>query len=209
MSQTTWIKICGIRTMSALDAAISSQVQAVGFVFADSVRQIAPTAAARIAAHLPDSIASVAVFLRPRPRDIAAVLDVFKPRYVQADASSLAGVELPHGVFPLPVFRQEESEDRATFPHCFLYEGQKSGSGETVDWHRAGHIALHGDMILAGGLTPDNVEEAMSIARPFGVDVSSGVESAPGEKDPALIRRFVAQVRRKDWSNTNANDDED
>jgi len=206
VSQSTWIKICGIRTMPALEAAIASKVQAVGFVFAESSRQIAPTAAARIASHLPDSIASVAVFLRPQRRDINAVLEHFTPRYVQADANALAGIDLPHGIFPMPVFRQDVSERRATYPHCFVYEGEHSGAGQTVDWDHAAHVALHGDMVLAGGLTPDNVERAMNKVRPFGVDVSSGVEAAPGDKDPALIRRFAAQVRKVDWENTNADD---
>ena len=77
----------------------------------------------------------------------------------------------------------------------FLYEGAKSGQGEAVDWSRAAEIARRGDMILAGGLGPDNVSAAIAIVRPFGVDVSSAVESAPGVKDPELIEAFIQAAR--------------
>jgi phosphoribosylanthranilate isomerase len=77
----------------------------------------------------------------------------------------------------------------------FLYEGAKSGQGETVDWSRAAEIARQGNMILAGGLAAHNVAEAIATVRPFGVDVSSAVESAPGEKDSLLIEEFVTAAR--------------
>ncbi len=76
-----------------------------------------------------------------------------------------------------------------------MYEGPQSGSGESVDWTRAASFADHGQMILAGGLAEDNVREAIRTVRPWGVDVSSGVESLPGYKDYELIRRFVSAVR--------------
>jgi phosphoribosylanthranilate isomerase len=76
-----------------------------------------------------------------------------------------------------------------------LYEGAKSGQGETVDWSRAAKIAERGNMILAGGLGPDNVADAIRAVRPWGVDVSSGVESAPGQKDPRLIQAFITAAR--------------
>ena len=77
----------------------------------------------------------------------------------------------------------------------FVYEGPKSGQGETVDWSRAAEIARQGNMILAGGLGAHNVAEAVATVRPFGVDVSSAVESAPGEKDSLLIEEFVTAAR--------------
>jgi phosphoribosylanthranilate isomerase len=76
-----------------------------------------------------------------------------------------------------------------------LFEGPVSGSGEVADWEQARELATQTRLILAGGLTPDNVGEAIGIVRPYGVDVSSGVEIAPGHKDPERIRRFVAAVR--------------
>ncbi|MEJ2274976.1 MAG: hypothetical protein P8Y01_10450 [Woeseiaceae bacterium] len=77
----------------------------------------------------------------------------------------------------------------------YLYEGARSGRGETVDWSVAAGIARRGKMILAGGLSVDNVAAAIATVRPFGVDVSSAVESAPGIKDPALIEEFVNAAR--------------
>jgi len=77
----------------------------------------------------------------------------------------------------------------------YLYEGARSGSGEAVDWSRAAELARSGNMILAGGLSVGNVAEAISIVRPFGVDVSSAVESAPGEKDSQLIREFISAAK--------------
>jgi phosphoribosylanthranilate isomerase len=78
---------------------------------------------------------------------------------------------------------------------AFVYEGVSSGRGEKVDWQVASAIAKKGRMILAGGLDADNVAEAIEMVMPWGVDVSSGVESAPGVKDPDLIHAFVAAVR--------------
>jgi phosphoribosylanthranilate isomerase len=77
----------------------------------------------------------------------------------------------------------------------YLYEGARSGSGETVDWSRAAELARDGNMILAGGLSVMNVARAIAIVRPFGVDVSSAVESAPGEKDSQLIREFISAAK--------------
>jgi len=77
----------------------------------------------------------------------------------------------------------------------YLYEGGQSGRGETVDWARAAELAKIGDMILAGGLGIENVAQAIATVRPYGVDVSSGVESAPGEKDSRKIREFISAAK--------------
>ena len=102
----------------------------------------------------------------------------------------------------LPVFRESVSVfDRvedfvgSSSDRRFVYEGRRSGTGRTVDWAKAHRVGRLGRMTLAGGLTPDNVGEAIAEVRPFGVDVSSGVESRPGVKDFGLIRAFVEAVR--------------
>jgi phosphoribosylanthranilate isomerase len=77
----------------------------------------------------------------------------------------------------------------------FVYEGARSGRGETVDWDVAARIAGQGNMILAGGLDVHNVAAAIAAVRPFGVDVSSGVETAPGQKDSGLIRDFIRAAK--------------
>ena len=85
--------------------------------------------------------------------------------------------------------------------HTFVYEGQKSGHGEKVDWKIAANLAKRGQMILAGGLSAGNVAAAIREVAPYGVDVSSAVESEPGRKNPAKIQAFVAAARITDNSN--------
>ena len=185
-----FIKICGITDQEAARAAVSSGADAVGFVFANSSRQVTPRQAVSISGELPASVLRVAVFRRPDPAEIEAVLEEFTPDLVQADHNTLEGFD---AVATLPVFREDGEEAPAGGP--FLYEGPVSGSGLLVDLSRASSLARLGDMVLAGGLRPDNVGRAIASVRPFGVDVSSGVESSPGVKDPALIRAFVAAAR--------------
>jgi phosphoribosylanthranilate isomerase len=185
-----FIKICGIGDHDAAQTAVSAGAHAVGFVFATSPRQVTPRQALSIAGELPPAILRVAVFRRPEAAEIEAVLEEFTPDLVQADHHTLDGFT---ATATLPVFR--EGGDHVPDGGRFLYEGPASGTGRAVDWGRATAVARIGEMVLAGGLRPDNVGRAIATVRPFGVDVSSGVESAPGIKDPALIRSFVAAVR--------------
>ncbi|NNF16698.1 MAG: phosphoribosylanthranilate isomerase [Gammaproteobacteria bacterium] len=190
-----WVKICGLTDAAAIEAVVQASVQAAGFVFADSPRKVAPTVAAGLAQQLTSDIATVAVFLRPTQAQVDEVLQDFHPDYVQADWSALAELDLPESVMLLPVLREGQNTDRQQLPSRFLFEGVNSGAGETVDWQQAAVLGRHGDLILAGGLDPANVRNAIKVARPFGVDVSSGVENAPGSKDPERIMEFVNQVR--------------
>jgi phosphoribosylanthranilate isomerase len=185
-----FVKICGITDHAAAEAAASSGVDAVGFVFSTSPRQVTSREALSIASELPPGLLTVAVFRRPALGDIERVLEEFTSDLVQADHDSLAGF---HRVATLPVFRDDRDEAPDGGP--FLYEGPVSGAGQLVDLARATSVARLGDMVLAGGLRPDNVGRVVAAVRPFGVDVSSGVEHSPGSKDPALIRSFVAAVR--------------
>lgn len=191
------VKICGITSVEAAEAAVAAGADAVGFVFADSARKITPEDAARIAADLPGRVERFAVFLSPTERAVGRVLSVFPADVVQADYGALTQ---PDGARLLPVFR--EGDHRVlddylddTIGRRFHYEGRVGGSGETVDWLVAARLAGRGRMTLAGGLDPDNVTEAIGLVQPFGVDVSSGVESAPGVKDALKIRDFVETVR--------------
>ena len=187
---TLFVKICGVTDDIAAETCVETGVDAVGFVFAESPRRIAPEDAARIAATLPARIAKVAVFRRPTADEVQRVLDVFAADFVQADHDTLPSLG---GVEALPVYR--EGEDIAPGDTRFLFEGPLSGAGQTVDFAEAARLARRGGMILAGGLRPDNVAGAIKIVRPWGVDVSSGVEKDPALKSPALIRSFVAAAR--------------
>lgn len=185
-----FVKVCGIMDHPAAEAAASSGVDAVGFVFASSPRQVSPRQALSISGELPPGILRVAVFRRPGPSDIERILEEFTPDLVQADHDTLDRLR---GVTTLPVFRAGAKQ--APDGGRFLYEGPVSGAGQPIDLSRATSVARLGQMVLAGGLRPDNVGRAIMTVRPFGVDVSSGVESSPGSKDPALIRSFVAASR--------------
>ena len=196
---TIHIKICGITDAAAADAAVEAGVDSVGFVFADSVRRLTPTKATAIASNLPDEMFRVAVFLRPSMQEVRHVLERFDAQLVQVDHSALTRPT----VFPqLPVFRESPTVLAELAAHAaassnprFLYEGPRSGVGRTVDQIGARQAAGLGRMTVAGGLDPDNVGEVIRAIRPFGVDVSSGVESRPGVKDLGRIRAFVEAVR--------------
>ncbi len=188
------VKICGLTTPEAVKATIEAGADAAGFVFADSVRRVEPAEAATLAAPLPESIARVAVMKHPTPAEVAAMQAGFTPTFLQTEYEDFGRVEIRGPCRPLPVLRAGGPLP-ARLPPMMLFEGPKSGSGETTDWEQAAELARRTRLILAGGLDPDNVADAIARVRPYGVDVSSGVESAPGQKDPALIARFVEAVR--------------
>jgi len=184
-----FVKVCGVSTPEIVEACADEGVDAVGFVFADSPRRVTPEHAARISSRLPPGIARVAVFRRPDAAEVRAVLAAFTPDLVQADHDSLAGLG---EVRLLPVYHEGGAAPEGG---RFLYEGPVSGVGRMVDLAKAAGVARLGEMILAGGLRPENVGEAITKTCPFGVDVSSGVETSPGVKAPELIRSFVEAVR--------------
>ena len=194
-----FVKICGITDVDAGMAAAVAGADAVGFVFADSPRQLSPGQAVAISGELPPGILRVAVFRNPGPAEIEEVMERFTPDIVQADVGALDDL---HGFTTLPVYR----DGGVQMPDGgrFLYEGPVSGAGQTVDLLKATGMARLGEMVLAGGLRPDNVGRAIVTVRPHGVDVSSGVETAPGMKDPSLIRSFVAAARTAEERLVNA-----
>ena len=195
------VKICGLSTAEHVRAAVAAGADAVGFVFAESVRRVEPSHAAAIAGDVPDTVKKVAVMLHPTDDEWQRVLREFSPNVLQTDAEDFAGLDVPESIERWPVYREGNVVPDTVFSlgnrvsGTFLYEGAKSGQGETVDWSRAAEIARQGNMILAGGLAAHNVAEAIATVRPFGVDVSSAVESAPGEKDSLLIEEFVMAAR--------------
>ena len=195
-----FVKICGLSNELHVQVAVEAGADAVGFVFADSVRRVEPLQAARIASLVPETVKRVAVMLHPSNEEWQVVLRDFAPDVLQTDAADFESLDVPASVECWPVYREGNKVTdsfRAALKAsvAYLYEGARSGSGETVDWSRAAELARTGNMILAGGLSVMNVAEAISIVRPFGVDVSSAVESAPGEKDSQLIREFISAAK--------------
>ena len=194
MSKALWIKICGLTTPDAVDAAVRAQVDAIGFVFAPSKRRVTAQRAQELSRNVPQSIDRVAVMQHPTQTELDEVLSVFGPEVLQIDIEDLAALKVPSTLRVHPVVRAGRELPQA-LPERILFEGPVSGTGRTADWTQAQQLARRSQLILAGGLNPENVADAVRIVDPFGVDVSSGVESAPGVKDPALILRFVSAAR--------------
>ena len=190
---SVFVKICGLRSSQHVLAAIDAGADAVGFVFAASVRRVTPAEAATISTNVPSHIKRVAVMLHPTNDEWQGVLKGFTPDVLQTDAQDFASLDVPDSIECWPVYR--EGKNQPEVRHTYVYEGKKSGQGASVDWSRAAAIACEGNMILAGGLAVANVAEAITTVRPFGVDVSSAVESAPGQKDIRLINEFVSAAK--------------
>ena len=197
-----WVKVCGLRTLEAVEAAASAGADAVGFVFHEaSPRHLTLAEARALVACVPEGVETVAVFLHPSQALVDAVIDAIGPDWIQTDAVDLDGLRLRTGQKTLPVFRTGglgtgEAMSREVRGSRFLLESEQSGAGERADWTMAASIAAAGELVLAGGLDAANVGAAIATVRPFGVDVSSGVERSRGVKDVTLIRDFVAAARK-------------
>ena len=194
------VKICGVTTEEAINAAVAAGADAIGFVFyGPSPRSIEPVRAAALTAALPASILRVAVTLRPSQALVDRVLTEFEPDVWQSDADDFPGLELPPTIARWPVWRSG-SLPSASPPPRLLFEAAVSGAGAKADWSAAAALARRCGLILGGGLDTGNVGAAIAAVRPYGVDVSSGVERAPGTKDPAMIRAFIEAARAAERS---------
>jgi len=189
-----FVKICGLTTPEGVAAALDAGADALGFVFAPSVRRVAPAAAAALAAPARGRAMCVAVTLHPTADEVETILDVFAPDLLQTDLADAATLSSRARARLLPVLR-EGAALPGPLPARVLYEGAVSGTGRTADWALAHAVARQTEVLLAGGLNPDNVAEAIRTVRPWGVDVSSGVESAPGVKSSSKISAFVVAAR--------------
>jgi phosphoribosylanthranilate isomerase len=189
-----FIKICGITSADAVSAAATAQVDAIGFVFAPSPRQVTPGQAAQLAALAPPGMLRIAVAQHPLQMKVDEICRVLKPDYFQTDVEDLRELRIPAHIKVLPVLRFGRKTP-SPLPRRIVFEGPTSGIGELADWGRAAELARQTELILAGGLNAENVAEAIQVVRPFGVDVSSGVELDHGVKDPGKIHEFVRAAR--------------
>jgi phosphoribosylanthranilate isomerase len=190
-----WIKICGMTTPEAVEAALEARADAIGFVFSTSPRRLAPAAAARLAAPARGRLCCVAVTQRLVQRDLEEILAAFEPDALQTDAEDLTRLKIPRSLVSLPVLRAGRALPEHLPPRV-LYEGPVSGVGVPCDWSSARDLATRTELVLAGGLTQHNVGAAVESVRPFGVDVSSGVEEWLGRKSPEKVTRFVEAARQ-------------
>ncbi len=189
------VKICGLQHVATVDVAVEAGADAVGFVFAKSVRQVTARHAAFIAANVPENVLRVAVMMHPGADEWEEVQMIFCPDVLQTDAEDFLELVVPDDITRWPVIREGAIAEDGEIPNTFIYEGKTSGQGETVDWKFASGLAVRSQLILGGGLSQSNVADAIRQVGPYGVDVSSAVESSPGEKDPELIRAFISTVR--------------
>ncbi|MCS6801637.1 MAG: phosphoribosylanthranilate isomerase [Chloroflexota bacterium] len=197
------VKICGLRDPAAVEAAVEAGAEFIGFVFAPSPRRVAPEEAAALRRRVPRGGPQiVGVFVNEAPATVRAIADT-----VGLDIVQLCGAESPQAEWGRPVIRAIRPAGRIPWRALAPWvaggarllvdsfkPGTFGGSGELGDWGLAARIARRWPILLAGGLRPDNVAAAIAAVRPWGVDVSSGVETA-GRKDPAKIRAFVDQAR--------------
>lgn len=194
----SFIKICGMTDARAVEAALAVGADAIGFVFANSVRRVTAEQAALLAQPARGRALCVAVAQHPSIELLGLIFDVFRPDVLQTDREDLDVIRLPPGMAAWPVLRGAPAPDAIETLGAgrrLLFEGPKSGSGRVADWTAARVLSGRCELILAGGLSPQNVGEAIAAVRPFGVDVSSGVEESPGRKSPALIESFVSKAR--------------
>ncbi|MBV8740314.1 MAG: phosphoribosylanthranilate isomerase [Sinobacteraceae bacterium] len=182
-------------TAVAVHAALEAGADAIGFVFAPSTRRVSPAIATDLATPARGRCQCVAVMTHPQQHDVDEVIAGFRPDVLQTELEDYATLSLPSQLQLLPVMRGMPPAEGAALPSRVLFEGPRSGSGECADWSTARRLARQTQLILAGGLSELNVARALAAVQPYGVDVSSGVESRPGIKDPAAIIRFIAAAR--------------
>lgn len=200
------VKICGITR--AQDALLASDLgaSAIGFVFwPKSPRYVDPVEATAIAAQLPADVAPIGVFVDPSLDEVRQVVDQVGLAAVQlhGDEPSAAYREWPYRVIKAIAVRGATTVDIARAVPAGVTvlldaadDERKGGTGRTSDWLVARSIAAQRRTFLAGGLRPSNVAEAIRVVSPYGLDVSSGVEAAPGRKDPARLRALFDEVAR-------------
>jgi phosphoribosylanthranilate isomerase len=189
-----WIKICGMTTAEGVAAAVAAGVDAIGFVFAPSVRRVSAERAAELARTVRQQLTCVAVTQHPAQAEVDEIVRSLRPDLLQSDLEDFAQLHLPQRLARLPVVRGTHAP-LAAYPAKLLFEGELSGSGAVGDWQQAMVLARRTRLVLAGGLHAGNVAAAIRAVRPFGVDTSSGVELRPGLKSAEKISEFVQAAR--------------
>lgn len=205
----TRIKICGLRDVESLDAAVSAGADAVGFVLVEgSPRFIEPEHAGMLMCALPPMVTAVGVvqdlsidaFCDLEQRFPAPVMQLHGSENTKTVAACGPGIIKGIRFSPQTIRADIERWNAVEEVDAILIDGPAGGSGEAFDWAALAPFVemIDKPLFLAGGLTPENVAEAIALLDPYAVDVSSGVERSPGVKDPSKIEAFCAAVRRAD-----------
>ena len=196
-----FVKICGITNEEDALFCVAMGVDAVGFVFAPSTRQVLAAGVEKITSRLPGEILTIGVFRDSLPERVIDVVSAAGLQGVQLHGNEtpeeIAAIR-PHVHFLIKAFPAGSPLLARALEYqadALLVDAAEPGSGQIFDWKIVEGVPRTNRLVLAGGLTPANVGEAISLVRPFGVDVNSGVERAPGHKDPRKVREFVAAAR--------------
>ncbi|MFZ3577538.1 phosphoribosylanthranilate isomerase [Virgibacillus sp. DJP39] len=196
------VKTCGIMSREAAEAAVTAGADFIGFVFAPSKRFLTPEQATDIASIVPLSVKKVGVFVNETMETITSIAEKVGLDYIQlhGDEPAEFAEQLPYPVikaFPATV---ENFSKIKVYPCDYYlidspYGANRGGNGTAFDWTILKELNLDSDkLILAGGLTPKNVQQAINLANPVGVDVSSGIETN-GNKDLSKIKEFILQAK--------------
>jgi len=199
------IKICGITNLEDALAAADAGADALGFNFyKKSPRCIEPSKAAEIIEQLPPFTVPVGIFVNEREDRIREILAATGIQAVQFHGDESPEFCQRFGGRVIKAFQVKDKESLKNMAHyrvgAFLLdsykEGVRGGTGVAFDWHLAVVAKTFGKVILAGGLTPENVAEAVKLVQPYGVDTAGGVERETGVKDHAKLKKFITEVRR-------------
>lgn len=195
-----FVKICGITNEDDALFAVAMGADAVGFIFAPSTRQVAAQTVYDITRRLPPEVLTVGVFKDEHPSRVIDIANKANVKAVQLHGGSKEHAKQVAGsirwvikAFGADSTRLAEADQYGT--DLVHLDAPSPGSGKVFDWRLASEVPDTVRLILAGGLDPDNVADAIEIVEPWGVDVASGVEAAPGRKDPTKVRRFIANAR--------------
>jgi len=200
----TRVKICGITTSADAQVAVAAGADMIGLIFyPPSPRYVTPEQAQAIVAGLPPDFPAVGVFVNESPETVTRVAQASGVQIVQLHGHESPEMcrQLPWRVVKTLRFTAQVQPEmmRQYSVEAFLIEGFHpevyGGGGARADWQRVAALHHYGRIILAGGLTPENVREAIRIVRPYAVDVCSGVEATPGTKDWDKVRAFVRNAR--------------
>jgi phosphoribosylanthranilate isomerase len=196
------VKICGITSEADALLAVALGADAVGFVFAPSTRQVSPHAVERIVERLPRDVVTVGVFRNEAKTRVTEIVNGIGLHAAQlhgdetADESTWVAERVPFVIKAFPAGDPGIRRMADYGARYVLVDAVSPGSGEVFDWRLAEGVVDPNRLIVSGGLHAGNVADAISFLRPYGVDVSSGVESSPGRKDPRKLRAFVVAARQ-------------
>ncbi len=196
-----FVKICGITTEDDALTAAAMGADAVGLIFAASSRRVSAGHARDVVRRLPPEILTVGVFKNESAKRVVEIANTVGLRAVQLSGNENVedvqwiSARIPNVIkaFPLghPALRDSSMYRRIRL----MVDGAEPGSGQPLDWRDLANDPPDAPYLLAGGLNPHNVAEAIATCRPWGVDVATGVEERPGHKDPVKVREFIANAR--------------